>query len=68
MYPMVPYHALPRLHQAVKHDCPPPETLLGAWRLIVPTVLRQLRDLTHFIRKELPPGAGRAGISPVADG
>ncbi|MFN7597481.1 MAG: fatty acid desaturase family protein [Cereibacter sp.] len=68
MYPMVPYHALPRLHQAVKHDCPPPETLFGAWRLIVPTVLRQLRDPTHFIRKELPPGAGRAGISPVADG
>jgi fatty acid desaturase len=66
MYPMVPYHALPRLHEAVRHDCPPPETLWGAWRLIIPTVLRQLRDPSHFIRKELPPGAGRPRTAPVA--
>jgi fatty acid desaturase len=24
MFPMVPYHALPRLHEAIKADCPPP--------------------------------------------
>jgi fatty acid desaturase len=24
MFPLVPYHALPRLHQLVKADCPPP--------------------------------------------
>jgi fatty acid desaturase len=66
MYPMVPYHALPRLHAAVKHDCPAPETLLQAWRQIIPCVLRQLRDPTHFIRKELPPGAGAAQTGPLA--
>lgn len=58
MYPLVPYHALPKLHEAVKHDCPEPETLFGAWRQIIPTVLRQLKDPTHFIHKKLPPGAG----------
>jgi fatty acid desaturase len=66
MYPMVPYHALPRLHAAVRHDCPPPETLLGAWRQIIPTVLRQLKDPTHFIHKKLPPGAGQARETPLA--
>ncbi len=59
MYPMVPYHALPRLHEAVRHDCPPPTPSLGAaWREIVPALLRQLRDPSHFIRKELPQHAG----------
>lgn len=61
MYPLVPYHALPRLHDAVRQDCPPPcPSLWSAWREILPTVFRQLRDPTHFIRKDLPPGAGRA--------
>lgn len=60
MYPLVPYHALPRLHAAIRHDCPPPCPSLGsAWREILPAVFRQLRDPTYFIRKPLPPGAGR---------
>ena len=60
MYPLVPYHALPRLHALVQHDCPPPEpSLWYAWRRIIPAVLRQLKDPAHFLHKELPPGAGR---------
>ncbi len=60
MYPMVPYHALPRLHEAVKHDCPPPEpNLLYTWRRIIPTLIRQLREPDYCMIKELPPGAGR---------
>jgi fatty acid desaturase len=67
MYPMVPYHALPRLHEAVRHDCPAPApSLLAAWREILPAWRRQLRDPTHFIRKELPPGAGAARTVPMA--
>ncbi len=61
MYPMVPYHALPRLHEAVKHDCPAPcPSLLAAWREILPTYLRQRRDPNYFLTKILPAGAGRA--------
>lgn len=60
MYPMVPYHALPALHEVVKHDLPPPNrSLRHAWSEIIPCVLRQLHDPRHFIRPELPPGAGR---------
>lgn len=66
MYPMVPYHALPRLHEAVKHDCPPPSpSLYAAWREIVPCVLRQLRDPHHHIRPRLPPGAGEPRHAPA---
>lgn len=60
MYPLVPYYALPRLHEAVRHDCPQPApSVWSAWREILPAVFRQLSDPSHFIRKQLPPGAGR---------
>ena len=66
MYPMVPYHRLPELHEAVKQDCPPASPSLGhAWRQIVPCVLRQLRDPHHFIRPQLPPGAGAPFYGPL---
>jgi len=65
MFPMVPYHALPALHEEVKNDCPPAYSgFWGAYREIVPTVIRQLKDPTYFVRRVLPPGAGpsvRAG-------
>lgn len=55
MFPMVPYHALPRLHEAIRHDCPEPYSgLLAAYREIVPTLLRQRRDPEHFVRRRLP--------------
>jgi fatty acid desaturase len=61
MYPMVPYHALPRLHEAVQHDCPAPAPSIGAaWREILPAFFRQLKDPAYFIVKQLPPSAGRA--------
>ncbi len=58
MFPMVPFHALPQLHEAMKHDTPPPyHGLLGAYREIIPTILRQRRDPSYFIRRTLPAGA-----------
>ena len=67
MYPLVPYHALPALHEAVKHDCARASpSLWQAWREIVPCVFRQLRDPHHFIRPELPPGAGAPKFGPGA--
>ena len=64
MFPMVPYHALPRLHEAVKHDCPAayPSTI-AAYREILPTIVRQLRDPTYFARRELP---ARARSEPAS--
>ncbi len=55
MFPLVPYHALPRLHAAVKHDCPQPyASLLDAWREIVPAVLRQVKDPAYHVKRKLP--------------
>ncbi len=55
MFPLVPYHALPRLHAAVKDDCPTPyPSLFSAWREIVPTVLKQVRDPGYHVKRQLP--------------
>jgi Na+-transporting NADH:ubiquinone oxidoreductase subunit F len=55
MFPLVPYHALPRLHAAVKDDCPTPyPSLFSAWREIVPTILRQVRDPGYHVKRQLP--------------
>jgi len=60
MFPLVPYHALPRLHQAMKHDCPPPYlSLFAAWREIVPAVLRQVKDPAWHVKRPLPPPSAR---------
>jgi Na+-transporting NADH:ubiquinone oxidoreductase subunit F len=55
MYPLVPYHALPKLHAAVKDDCPTPyPSLFNAWREIVPAVLRQVKDPAYHVKRQLP--------------
>jgi Na+-transporting NADH:ubiquinone oxidoreductase subunit F len=55
MFPMVPYHALPKLHELIKHDCPPAyPSLLAAYREIIPAVLRQTRDPHYFVVRRLP--------------
>ena len=61
MFPLVPYHALPKLHAAVKDDCPTPyPSLFAAWREIVPTILRQVRDPAYHVKRQLPaPRAAR---------
>jgi fatty acid desaturase len=58
MFPMVPYHALPELHKEMKADCAPAyDGLWEAYREIIPAVLRQLKDPTYFVRRQLPTGA-----------
>ncbi len=58
MFPMVPYHALPRLHELIKHDLPAPNpSILSAYREMVPAVLRQRREPGYYLRKVLPPTA-----------
>jgi fatty acid desaturase len=61
MFPMVPYHALPRLHAAIKADCPTPyPSTIAAYREIIPALLRQVREPAWFVVRELP-----AGVKPV---
>src|SRR5258708_25127278 len=45
LLPMVPYHALPRLHAQLRAQLPPPyRSLWAAYREMVPTLIRQRRD------------------------
>jgi MocE subfamily Rieske [2Fe-2S] domain protein len=58
MFPLVPYHALPKLHAAIKDDCPPPyPSILAAWREILPALLREVKDPTFYVKRPLPPPA-----------
>jgi len=62
MFPLVPYHALPKLHAIVKHDMPPPyPNILSAWREIIPTIRRQLKDPGFYVRRPLPSPTGVKG-------
>ncbi len=55
MFPLVPYHALPRLHEAVKDDCPTPyPSLFAAWKEIAPAILRQAKDPAYHVKRRLP--------------
>ncbi len=58
MFPMVPYHALPRLHALIKHDLPAPNpSIYAAFAEMIPAILRQRREPGYHIRRELPPTA-----------
>ncbi len=58
MFPMVPYHALPRLHELIKHDLPAPNrSIPHAFAEMVPAILRQRHEPGYYLRRELPPTA-----------
>jgi fatty acid desaturase len=64
MFPMVPYHALPRLHEAIKPQCPLPyRSTIQAYREIIPALLRQLEDPNYFVKRELPRGVAEVAAS-----
>jgi len=55
MFPLVPYHALPRLHALVKADMPKPYNgIAEAFREIIPAVLRQVKDPGYYVKRQLP--------------
>jgi Na+-transporting NADH:ubiquinone oxidoreductase subunit F len=61
MFPMVPFHALPKLHEHVKQDLPRTYNgLLDAYKEMLPALIRQSHDADYFLVRELPDPAGRA--------
>jgi fatty acid desaturase len=55
MFPTIPYHALPALHEEMKSQTPPPyRGLWEAYREIIPALLRQVKDPTYFVQRTLP--------------
>ncbi|MCY3879697.1 MAG: fatty acid desaturase [Rhodobacteraceae bacterium] len=58
MFPMVPYHALPRLHALIRDDLPEPDkSMWHAYRQVLPVLIRQLRGEDVFLVRELPDSA-----------
>ena len=67
MFPMVPYHNLPKLHELVKSDVPPPyHGLAEAWREIIPALIRESKDPDYFVQRPLPAPALQAETSRTA--
>jgi Na+-transporting NADH:ubiquinone oxidoreductase subunit F len=67
MFPLVPYHQLPKLHEAVKPDMPTAYPgLWTAWREIIPALLRQRQDPTYFVERKLPTPTLEAGAPAAA--
>ena len=55
MFPLVPYHALPKLHKLIKEDCPPVyPSIYSAWSEILPTILKQVQDPSYHVKRKLP--------------
>ena len=58
MFPMVPYHALPRLHALIKDDLPPADpSIRAAFKDMIRAVTRQRREPGYYLRRTLPPTA-----------
>lgn len=55
MFPMVPYHALPKLHEAMKADCPEARpSLWAATKEVLAALRKQKDDPAYVIVKPLP--------------
>jgi fatty acid desaturase len=55
MFPVVPYHALPRLHAAIQHDLPAPNpSIAAAFAEMWPALKRQLQNEEYFLKRDLP--------------
>ncbi len=55
IFPMVPYHALPRLHVLIKHDLPAPNrSTADGFAEKWPALVRQMYYQDYFVRRDLP--------------
>ena len=67
MFPLVPYHALPKLHELIKADMPAPYNgLIEAYREIIPTLWRQSKDPTYYVKRKLPAATQRPDAPQTA--
>jgi len=55
MFPMVPYHALPRLHELIKHDLPKANSsIFDSYLEVIKALWRQQTEPDYYIEKRLP--------------
>ncbi len=69
MFPMVPYHALPKLHEEMRAYSPPAyRGLFETYREIIPTLLRQVKNPGFHVVRRLPEGAPAYDVTPPKAG
>ena len=55
MFPIVPYHQLPALHEKIKHDLPAANpSIWHALKETYPVLVKQKSDPDLFLIRELP--------------
>lgn len=55
MFPAIPFHALPKMHELIKDQLPPAKKgLIAAYCEIIPAVIRQHKDPSYHITPVLP--------------
>jgi len=65
MYPLVPFHRLPELHELIRHDCPAPSpSIFAAYRELWPILRAQLSNSDSFLERKLPESAKGYQLEP----
>ena len=54
MFPMVPSYNLSKLHEAIKDQLPKPQSLLQAYKEIIPAVIKKFKDPNYYINVKIP--------------
>ena len=54
MFPSVPSYNLPKLHEAIKHQLPKPQTLFQAYNEIIPAIIKKTNDPDYYIPVKIP--------------
>ena len=54
MFPSVPSYNLPKLHEEIKDQLPKPKGLFGAYREIIPAIVKKSKDPGYHIPVKLP--------------
>jgi fatty acid desaturase len=64
MFPTVPFHALPDLHDRIEGVLPHTYSgLIAAFREIIPTLLKQSKDKDYFVLREIPQSQPHSEVS-----
>ncbi len=54
MFPMVPSYNLPKLYLIIKDQLPKPQSLLEAYKEIIPAVIKKNKDPEYYIPVKVP--------------
>ena len=66
MFPMVPYHQLPKLYEEMKpYTVPATTSIIAAYREMIPAWIKQIKDPSYVIPRKLPEGTA-AATQPLA--